>query len=193
MFWYHLEAFWGIFDQFWNSTEFSVLFSEKLRIRENSRILGAGNSSDCHCTALHWTVYWTVHSTQHTVHVETCAESEVPALVLALTRNLVEGLYKRDCRRSVECRFRSRLDDSRRLTVAVPPISSGFPELAAETEHLEFRSHICSVFLWFALENSVFYSLILANVILTHAKSLTTVKFQGFKRQSINLEGNTLL
>ena len=42
-------SFLGRFDQFWNSTEFSVLFSvlfpEKLQIRENSRISGAGNST----------------------------------------------------------------------------------------------------------------------------------------------------
>ena len=48
-FFYVFKAFWGIFDQFWNGTEFSVLFSvlfpEKLRIWENSRISGAGNSS----------------------------------------------------------------------------------------------------------------------------------------------------
>ena len=54
------------------------------------------------------------------------------------------------------------------------PISSGFPELAPDPEQLEFVSQISSVFLGKAPEKPVFYSPMVADVEITHARS--TVK-----------------
>ena len=56
------------------------------------------------------------------------------------------------------------------------PINSGFSGLAPKTEHLEFYSHICSVF------SLICSDFILADVKLTHAKSLTTVKVHGVQK-----------
>ena len=56
---------------------------------------------------------------------------------------------------------------------AVSPISSGFPELAPDPEQLEFFSQISSVFLWKAPEKPVFYSPMVADVEITHARSTT--------------------
>ena len=48
-----------------------------------------------------------------------------------------------------------RLQNYRTIGIAVSPISSGFPELAPNPEHVEFFSQISSVFLK-ALEKPVF-------------------------------------
>ena len=91
------------------------------------------------------------------------------------------------------------------LWSSVSSISSGFPERAPDFRSVLRISGVCSgnrassilelYLLCFSLicsANSVFYSFILANVKLTHARSLTTVKFQSFKRQLSSLEGNML-
>ena len=57
---------------------------------------------------------------------------------------------------------------------------------------LNFRATFALFFFYLLWKTLFFYSFIWADVKLTHAKSLTTLKFQGLKRQMSSLERNTL-